>query len=66
MLIRRRYGFCISGFDADTGGKKFAETDFNALAEVGQITVLDLDFNDVSCSKRSCLLSEARERDNAR
>ena len=53
MLMQKRYGFYISDFDSDTDGKSFAETKFDALVEAGQITALDLDFDDVSCSRRS-------------
>ena len=66
-LIREEYGLYISDYDVDTGGKGFTVAHFDALVEAGQVTVLDLDFNDVSCSKHSYMRSEEeRERYNAR
>ena len=47
---RRKYAFYISDFDVDTGGKRFTETEFDALLATGTITVLDLYFNDQPCN----------------
>ena len=66
MLIRKKYGFYISDFDVDTGGKRFTEADFDALEAVGKITVLDLDFNDRACIRHSGSWNEGvRERYSA-